>query len=233
MRKVDPVDVRADFRVDVLSLMAYMNRARMALEGESHEKGDVSRLATTSFLPLYVRFERFLSDLFLAYLNRNFSRYQSWTEGRIEQSVEQRIGQWAKDRLQFNTVKHVKVHDLESIVDPEGRNLTFRDTDKMKLRAREWLSPQHANRLTNLADHDCRLIDTARAIRDFIAHRSPGSRVRMNAMLRTVAAGGHNGHLGRGKKEVQNVGVYLKAVRARKRRVAIYAQRLNDISTRM
>ena len=75
MRKVNPAAVRAEFQADVTSLMAYMNRARRALEGESHEQGDVSRLASTTFLSLYVGFERFVSDLFLAYLNRNFSRY--------------------------------------------------------------------------------------------------------------------------------------------------------------
>ena len=40
--------------------MMYMGRARRALEGDIHEKRDISRLASTTFLSLYVSFERFL-----------------------------------------------------------------------------------------------------------------------------------------------------------------------------
>jgi hypothetical protein len=84
-----------------------------------------------------------------------------------------------------------------------------------------------------MTDHDERLIDTTRALRDFVAHQSRGAKARMNEALRGVAQGAHNQYLGRGANEVHNIGSFLKAVFDGRRRIAIYAERLKDISGRM
>ncbi len=233
MRKINPAAVRHDFPSDTDALMAYMNRARRALEGESTEKQDVSRLAAMVFVSLYVAFERFLSDLFLAYLNRDFSQYQRYVEQRILQSTQAKVGLWARRRTRFDTVAHVKADDLEAIVDPDGMNLTFKTANDIRTRGDEWLAPAHRTRIHALTDHDERLIDTARAVRDFIAHQSSGAKKRMNELLAVVAHGPHNRHLDRGLNEVHNVGSYLKAVFDGRRRVAIYAERLKDIALKL
>ncbi len=232
MRKVDPADVRTAFVDEVSDLMTYLGRTRRALEGDVHEKGDISRLASTTFLALFVTFERFLSDLFLAYLNRDFSQYQADLENRLMVSVGERFGAWAQQRTRFNTLEHVGVNDLEGIVDPSGWNLTFRNAEMLRSKARQWLAPPYANRIDGLSDHDDRLVDTAHAIRDFIAHQSPGAKNRMNALLLTVAQGANNQYLNRGVHEVHRVGTYLKAVFDGQRRIAIYSARLIDIATR-
>ncbi len=233
MRKVNQASVRAEFRSNVDELMAYMNRTRHALEAEPHQKRDVSRLASTTFLSLYVSFERFLSDLFLAYLNRNFSRYQAFLENRLKQSVKSNFGTWAESRTRFDGVEHVRLAELESIVDPNRWNLTFPDAATIKARADDWLTPPHARRINSLTRYDERLIDTARATRDFIAHRSPGAKARMNAALATVAHGSHNRYLDRGQNDIHNVGSYLKAVFEDRRRIAIYAERFKEIAAKM
>lgn len=66
MHKKDPDDVRADFAASIDDLTGYMGRSRRVLKGAIHEKKDLSRLSNTSFFSLYVSFETFLSDLFLA-----------------------------------------------------------------------------------------------------------------------------------------------------------------------
>lgn len=233
MRKLDPQSVRDDFSAESQALMEYFGRARRALEGDVHEKRDVSRLASTTFLFLVVYFERFLSDLFLSYLNRDFSQYQATLEHRIKQSAEEKLGHWARGRTSFQAVKHIKVTDLEGVVDPTGWNLTFKDGDTIKERAQEWLAPAHADRINALTEHDLRVIDTAKSIRNFLAHGSPSSKVRMNDALSEVSRGHHNQYLGRGAQLVHNVGAYLKAVFAGQRRITIYADRLNDIAGRM
>jgi hypothetical protein len=230
MRKVDPADVRGAFVNESTELMTYMSRARHALEGDAHEKQDISRLASTTFLSMFVAFERFLSDLFLAYLNRDFSGYQADLQGRIEQSIRERFGDWASARNRLDPVKHVAVAQLEEIVDPSGFNLTFRDAAALKAKARQWLAPQYANRIVGLSAHDDRLIDTARALRDFIAHQSPGAKDVMNARLATITQGNYNRYLGRGVHEVHSVGAYLKAVFDGSRRIGLYADRLRVIA---
>ena len=213
--------------------MEYLERTQRALEGDGHEKRDISHLASTTFLFLFVNFERFLSDLFLSYLNRDFSQYQDKLAHRINQSVEGKFGVWAGGRTSFQVIKDIKVTDLEGVVDPTGWNLTFKDGDTIKERAQQWLAPEHAARINALTDHDLRVIDTANSIRDFLAHGSPSSKARMNDALLTISQGHHNQYLGRGAQLVHNVGAYLKAVFAGQRRITIYAERLNDIAGRM
>lgn len=230
MRKVDPAAVRQAFAEDADAIMAFMNRTRRAIEGESRHKADISHLAAMVFLNLYVAFERFLSDLFLAYLNRDFSQYQDTLGTRLHQSVEAKHGPWVRSRTRFDRLAHVKVDDLETIVDPDGWNLTFKSAHDIKQKATDWLAPAHRARVHSMTAHDERLIDTARAIRDFIAHQSRGSKARMNEQLRTVAQGGHSRCLDRGGNEVHDVGSYLKAVFDGRRRITIYADRLKEIA---
>ena len=233
MRKVDPEDVRTAFVNDARALMEYMDRTRRALEGGPHEKRDISRLASTTFLSLYVSFETFLSDLFLAYLNRDFSQYQASLGNRITQSVSEKFGAWAAGRSPFVSIRNVAVADLEDIIDPNGWNLTFRSAEVIREKACEWLSPAHRGRIQSLTPSDEDLIDTARAIRDFIAHRSLGSKNRMNQQLQIVERHGRNPNLRRGRNAIQDEGVYLKAVFGGQRRIAVYASRLQDIAGRL
>ena len=95
------------------------------------------------------------------------------------------------------------------------------------------MAPAHRNRIRGITEHDKRLIDTAHAVRDFIAHQSPNAKRRMNDLLSTVTEGDYNKHLARGVHRIDNLGAYLKAVFDGRRRIAIYAERLKEISGRM
>jgi hypothetical protein len=231
MRKVDPADVRADFELTASEVIAHFNHVAMALTGTPNKELDVSQLATQSFLTLFVAFERFLSDLILAYLNRDSSVYQTFLVGRINASIADKFGSSVKALITIQTKKHISVAELEGIVDPEGWNLTFSTVEKLKSSATAWLVPIHAVRINSITSPEVRLIETSRAIRDFIAHQSSGSKKRMNECLSTIEAGVHNRHLGRGANEVHTVGSYLKAIQGGQRRLHRYAAGLLSVSS--
>lgn len=233
MRKSDPQLVRQQFDDGVLALLKFLGRVETSLAGSHHEKNDLSQLASTTFLALYVQFEKFQSDLFLAYLNRDFTVYQNSKFSAIRSSVGAKYGQWFAGRVALTPIKHVRADDLEAAVDPTGWNLTFKDTDQMKERAAEWLAPTYAGAIRRLTNHDGRLIDTAKSIRDFIAHGSASSKDRMNERLATVSQGPYNAGLDRGAQKIHNLGAYLKAVVGGRRRIVLYAERLQDIAARM
>jgi hypothetical protein len=212
-------------------ILTYFDRVATAVTGTSTEKKDVSTLATNSFLALYVAFERFLSDLMLAYLNRDFSTYQRQLVTRVNKSIGDKFGQGVGSLVTVQTKKHIKVAELEGIVDPDGWNLTFPSVDKLKETARDWLVTAPAARVGSIVAHEARLIETARVVRDFIAHQSPAAREKMNQLLATVERGGHNQHLGRGENEVLSVGSYLKAVFVGRRRIQRYADGLKSIAS--
>lgn len=230
MRKVDPADVRADFDSTASAIIAHFDRLADALTNTPNKEGDISQLATQSFLSLFVAFERFLSDLILAYLNRDYSVYQAYLVNRVNSSVGEKFGDRVKSLITIQTRKHIPVADIEGIVDPNGWNLTFVTMEKLKSSAKAWLAPEHAENIGSISLHEARLIDTSRAIRDFIAHQSSGSKLRMNECLSTIEMGGHNRHLGRGANEVHSVGSYLKAVLAGQRRLHRYATGLLAVS---
>ena len=230
MRKVNSADVKTGFDAESAEIIGYFDRAAAALRGTPTAIGDTSRLASHSFLALFVAFERFLSDLFLAYLNRDFSVYQSNLVARLHASVEDKFGPGVRSLITVQTKAHVRLEELEAIVDPTGWNLTFATVDKLKTCADQWLAPAHAARVRSISAGEARLIEAARAIRDFAAHQSVGSKQRMNDLLAGIEVGGHHRHLGRGGNQIHSVGAYLKAAPAGQRRLHRFATGLLAIS---
>lgn len=233
MRKADPRYIRNVFHVNIGLLELYFGRLSNLLIGSEDEDMDLSHLSSSVFLSGFVAFESFVSDLFLAYMNRDFSVYQGQLWGRIESSITERFGQWAISRLRFLTLKHVPINSIEDIVDPEGKVITFSTTEKMVECAKNWLSPKHCAGLFALTPSDTQLLDTARAIRNYIAHESSGAYRLMNDKLATVDSGPPNDGLGRGKHYIQDVGVFLKAYAGSERRLTRYLGRLESISKGM
>ena len=233
MRKVDPTDVRGDFESASKTIVDHFDRLVNSLASSTTKEGDTSQLATQSFLALFVAFERFTSDLILAYLNRDFSAYQADLQTRLNSSIEDRFGSGVFGLVTIKKHEHAPVATIEAIVDPTGWNVTFSSVDKLKSFAGKALAPAHAARIASINASETRLIETARAIRDFIAHQSAGSKKRMNEALTTVSAGHHNAQLGRGVHEIQSVGSYLKAVHDGQRRLHRYAAGLLAVSAHM
>lgn len=233
MRKVNPADVRTDFDSACAEIIEYFDRVAGAVASLTTKERDTSQLATQSFLALFVAFERFVSDLVLAYLNRDFSVYQAALHSRVSSSLRERFGTGVQGLVALKSYAHIPMSDLEGIVDPTGWNLTFASVEKLKAFAGTSLAAAHAARVNSISASEARLIDTARAVRNFIAHQSAGSKQLMNDALSTVEAGNHNRHLGRGVNEVHTVGSYLKAVHVGQRRIHRYAAGLLAVSTHM
>lgn len=232
MRKIRPQDVKQDFADFVDERLEYFQRVETLLLGTQHEKRDISILSETTLHAVYVAFECFLSDLFLAYMNRDFSQYQATLKTKIANSNREKFGQWAESRLSFSTVAHVKIEQIESILDPDSYNLTFKSVDVLKQRANDWLAVPLRNGITGISAPDTRLIDCVHAIRNFIAHQSPNAKNQMNSALATVTQGHAcpNLYLGRGVHVVHDIGAFLKSSIAGQRRVQRYATRLAAVA---
>jgi hypothetical protein len=233
MRKVNPADVRTAMVDDLAALQAFYSRTCAAMAGRPHEMADISFLSETTLLTGFVIFERFQSDLVIAYLNRDFTRYQAAVSAKVATSVRDKFGPWVQGRTAFAPKAHVALAELESIVDADGRNLTFKDTAALQARAAEWLDPHHAAPILALAPADVALVDTAKAIRNYIAHGSASAKGLMNDTLATVDTGPPNDGLGRGVHKVHDVGAFLKAYCDHRRRVEKYLDRLTDSGTVM
>lgn len=233
MRKVDPAGVLNDFKNECNELIDHFDRIDIAIISHPKREGDLSILATQSFLTLFVAFERFCSDLFLAYLNRDFEKYQENLAIRFNQSVESKFGLGVVGLSSLKRKKHFSIDEIEQIVDLTGYNLTFITFSKLKEESKNSLSQNFSNRICSVTNHEERLVDTAHAIRDFIAHQSIAAKKRMNEKLSTIEAATHNKHLGRTGNVVHNIGAYLKASPNGTRRLHKFANSLLAIATKM
>lgn len=232
MRKIRPQDVRQDFATLVAERVAHFQRVEAGLRGSQHEKRDVSILSETTLHGVYVAFECFLSDLFLAYMNRDFSQYQNTLSAKIANSTRDRFGAWAQARISFTAVAHMSVDRIEALIDPDSYNLTFKNVESLKQKANEWIAAPFRNAIAGLNDSDTHLIDAVHAIRNFVAHQSPSAKDRMNEELSTVVTGPGcpNLHLGRGTNDIHDVGSFLKTNAGGQRRVLRCVQRLGAIA---
>jgi|LakMenE18May11ns_1017448.scaffolds.fasta_scaffold9858761_2 hypothetical protein len=231
MRKVKPADVKSSFQALVTEKKSYFVRQETSLKGTVHEMKDLSLLSEMTFHSLYVEFECFISDLVLAYINRDPSAYQRDLFARAKDSVRSKFDDWTASRLIPKTEKNIKIDEIEQLIDPRNFNVTFKDVDALKSNANRWICPAYSAGIAGISAADTRLINTTHSIRDFIAHQSVHSKTNMNNMLRTVDGGNncHNAGLG-STQNIHNVGSFLKASVGNQRRVLCYADRLLSIA---
>jgi hypothetical protein len=230
MRKIKPSDVIDDFKSQIDELSEYFGRVDAAIAGTTTRQKDISLLAEQSFVTAAVAFESFLSDLFVAFINRNPSKLQTEYESRIKESVKTKYGQWHSSQVKFVGVKHLSVDQISEIMDKDSRNITFSSAATMKAEASAWLPKDFANLFKKLSTHDEAAIDCVKAVRDFIAHRSDSAKDRMNDELKRVGTVPPNKDLGRGAQKVHYIGSFLKAEFQAKRRVQLYWERLKGIA---
>jgi hypothetical protein len=232
MRKVQPQAVKDYFAAFASETLEHFGRLEAALKGSAHEKRDLSILSERTLHSVYVSFERFLSDLILAYLNRDFSQFQTSKEASIKESVKAKHGDWIASRTSLSKAKHVSVDQIEAILDPDDYNVTFKDVAQLKDCCTKWLTPRYQGAIVGLNDADTHLIDTVHAIRDFIAHQSSASKNKMNDRLRTIVTGPQcpNLHLGRDANAIHDVGAFLKSSMPQGRRIRLYISRLSAIA---
>src|SRR5258707_14743458 len=163
MRKATPDTVRRLFIGQANDLLQHFNRLSDLLGKTKHAQIDLTQLSSTTFLSLYVAFERLLSDLFLVYINRDSSSFNTYLSTRIRQSITEKFGSAASRRVAILSLRHTSLANIIELIDPEGWNLTLRNADQILQKAQEWLVPAYRTRMNALNDEDKKLIDTARA----------------------------------------------------------------------
>jgi hypothetical protein len=240
MRKKDPRSVRSEFKQELARLSDHYDRMQAYVEAgdPKHRLHDRGQLACSTFIAAFTEFEGFVSNLFLAYLNKDFSIYRSWLQSRFDASVKRKFGDGVLSRATLKLPQHLNLPGVREVVDSEGWNLTFKNADAMIDRAKDWLATAHADRVSSLDAHDKRLFDTAIAIRNYIAHGSDNAHTLMNEKLGTVDGGGPNAGLGlgRGGRKVNDAGKFLKK-QGRSlggdRMCSLYLARLETISQKL
>lgn len=203
MRTQDPANIRADFDAAIVDV----GKAFDAAEANVPDDASKKLLAEYAFVSAAALLEGFISDLFVAYINRDFERFRTHLLNHITTDASDEYAKRAKDHAVTN-MPHLNVEQIRRVLDPTAYNITFPTTDKMKESAGKWLADADKLRFTNTTAQQCAVIDFVKAVRNFLAHRSQASDTSMQSALVAVDL---PAALKRGQNNVADVGAYLRA----------------------
>lgn len=207
MRKISPDSVRDDFRQQLSGLTKFHNAGFTAFSSET----DQSTLTEHSLLAAAVTWEGFVSDMFIAFINRDATRFKA----HLQASFSAYIQTSATPKRVFDSFgtltfpTHLKKTDVLTLADGIGNNITFPNFDELEQKANTWLTPGHAVKFSGLSAQQKAVVNSVIALRNHIAHRSQRSLDAMNdAMARGVL---HPTGIQRLGNRFHNVGAWLKA----------------------
>lgn len=205
MRKINPEDVRRDFDSSLADLVAFYMTVKSALTLDK----DQSFLAENTVLTAATLWESFVNDLFVAYINRDSSRFAVHLKNAFEADRTSKQMQIANRFVSLSFPQHMPVKMVTSLLDDAGNNVTFSSYAAMRKGAKTYLSVANARRIEGLTARQGATINLWIALRNHIAHRSARSLKAMNDALKVGPL--HGSGLRRDIRDVHHVGGYLKA----------------------
>jgi len=207
LRKISPNGVRDDFRSQLTAITAFYDAGLAAFGGDEHR----STLTEQSLLAVAVAWEGFVSDMFIAFINRDPTRFKqhlrdSFTEHLHTADKPKRVFE-AYGSLDFPV--HLKKADVQALADNVGSNITFPSFDKLEDKAGTWLIAAHEAKFAGLTPQQKAVVNAVIALRNHVAHRSQRSHDAMNEVLAVGAL--HPTGIRRAGNKFHNVGAWLKA----------------------
>ncbi|SET89445.1 hypothetical protein [Pseudomonas graminis] len=230
MRKADSDTAYLKFEREHFFLLDFYVDSVIALREHSSKDSYASKLAELCFHKMYVSFEVYLSDLFVALVNIDPSQYQRSLHASALRSMEAGVPEWLKERISFKTEKHIKLDDVRHLLDATQANITFKSVKDLKAKAKKWLSKDLAKPFQALRPEDEALFQAAIAMRNFVAHESTRARIAMNEALRDLGNYEDHADLKISSNDVRAVGAYLKSTTFYGPRLISFIIKLGDLA---
>ncbi len=230
VRKIMPTDVRDDYLAQLAAIDAFHQKGLIAFTSDADE----STLTEHSLLATAVAWEGFVSDMFIAYINRDSARFLT----HMEQSFRQHLQGSGTPLRVFNNFgklempSHLKKKEVMGLANSIGNNITFPNYSELESKAKTWLTAPHFAVFKDLLGPQKAVINLLISLRNHIAHRSQRSFDAMNESMLTQAL--YPTGLQRQANKIQNVGAWLKSkpVGRQEIRLAIILRELNVIGAR-
>lgn len=225
MRTQDPANIRADFESAIADVETAITASEQSVAADAAKK----LIAEYAFVSVATLLEGFVSDLFVAYINRNSQRFRDHLLNLVALKADD---DYAKRAVPFveTSMPHLTVDQIRSILDSRGYNITFPTTDKMKQSAGTWLSDADKLCFTGTTPQECAIIDVTKAVRNFLAHRSQTADTTMQAALVSADL---PAELKRAVNNVADVGVYLRSKQNGDSRLKYLIQQLRALASKL
>lgn len=203
----------------------YHRELILAIHGKRRESSLESMLVEQFVLYVAVLWELFINDLILTYLTTSPDTYLETLEERIAQSLEGRFGSAVAKCNTFEAPTTPSRDRIAALVDPRGFNVGAQNAAILAKRANELLAAPYAKKFV-LAQDDAQFIDFLIALRNFLGHRSKGSRQSLKDAINELH--GANADL---RSQFRDIAVYLKSRVGADSRAVVIARRLIAVAT--
>jgi hypothetical protein len=201
-----PAQVLATFQRQVRTALTNYDGLVASVAARPRRVAMERLLAEQCVLSIAVRWEAFIHDLILAYIEDRPDTCIAFHRRKVTQSVEAKhkgFGAW----ITVNVPNPLTRVQIEAMLDPEGRNVSAESADTLAQKANNLLAAAHARKFSLIAA-DGRFLDLVIAVRNYLSHRSSGSmailRKRLAELNLADAGSPLNG-------AVNSVAVYLNA----------------------
>lgn len=203
----------------------YYRELLLAVHQKRRQASLETMLAEQFTLNTIVLWEVFLSDLFMAYVVEDPTKYMRGLRERMEQSVKERFGGEAARCVTFDLPDVIAMARVSHWLDPKNFNLTFKSASALQARANDVLAAQFAKKFS-VDQTTGQFLDFAIALRNYLAHRSPASR----GQLKVAASALSGAHAGL-NVPIRDVGAFLKSkTGAGDTRAAVLATQMRSLA---
>lgn len=210
MRKQDPASIRQDLEAALRDVITATDEVLKGTRenGRPFLKATTKLTAESALLRAAILWEGFVSDIVVAYVNRDSSGYAEFVRQRLLAEAQGRYGADLVSAVTVAFPSHLKVARVRKLLDDKGYNVTFKSSDDLIGQTQKWLATADSQKFSALTAAQRASLDACQALRNFLAHRSPSSKKRM---ANALAKGDLPQGLGRGANSVHDVGAFLLA----------------------
>ena len=206
MRTMNPALVKASFNSQVTEALAFYKSTRGLLTSDS----EITKLSALTMVSLATSWESFVSDLFVAYINRDPSQFAEHLENALTEGLSEKQKEIQTRYAKFVRPRSVDRKTISTLIDANGNNITFSNVIDLKSGAKRWLSAESRRGIEAITDEQGAIMNLWIALRNHIAHDSERSR---DALQVAVSKGVlHGTGLHRARNAIHTPGVYLKSL---------------------
>jgi hypothetical protein len=221
--------VQKRFAARVDTTLAAHEELLLAIHNKKKEASLASMLAEQFVLLVNVMWEAFINDLVIAYVTLDSAVYLKSLKSRMGQSIRERFGIEAERAIKVEFPQNLSLRQAAGLLDPKKWNVTFDSAETLAGRANTLLAAVYAKNFAFSAD-DSEFINLAINLRNFLSHRSRGSREGLGLAIRQIE--GHSNQPLRGP--LTNVSFYLKARDSKgDSRAVLIARRFKQIAAKL
>ncbi|MBU2360491.1 MAG: hypothetical protein KKB02_16435 [Alphaproteobacteria bacterium] len=170
---------------------------------------DLTRLSASTMISVATLWESFISDLIVAYINRDPSQFAVHLQQALKQDMSDKQKQILNRYAPYRPPTSIDRSTITSLIDNNGNNITFSNAQALKKGAKRWVGTANMAGINALTTQQMAIIDLWIALRNHIAHDSERSKTALQSAVSHGAL--HGTGLHRAKNAIHTPGVYLKS----------------------